>query len=536
MEDRKIIIEETNGEKTLLDLLQGRGVYVPAYCGGSGTCGKCRVRILNEPPAVTEAERELLSADDLEAGVRLACLTEPEVGMEVEILAGDEAEMKVETSFSVSAEALRQPDGQGSGKDLSAPAKASEKGSGQNEQGSQDRQSGQDEQSGQVEACSAGSPVVAAVDIGTTTIVMSAVDAGSGQVLGTAAGVNHQRAFGADVISRIDASNRGKGAMLRSTILRDLDLLQGQLGLPAGTRRVISGNSTMQHLLQGLSCRTLGVAPYTPVDISLHSYENMTILPGISTFVGADIVSGIVACGMDRSEEVCILVDLGTNGEMAIGNRDRIVCASTAAGPAFEGGNISCGMAGIPGAISAVTITEGRAAVETIGGAPPAGLCGTGVIEVMYELLKEEIVDETGCMDDEWIEDGFPLAEGVTFSAMDVRELQLAKAAVRAGMEVLLQAFGMDYDGVGRVYLAGGFGQKINLEKAVGIGLLPEELLDRMEPVGNSSLAGAVMAAQDPSVLERMARTAEMAQETALAENPLFSDLYMEHMFFPEQE
>ena len=193
-------------------------------------------------------------------------------------------------------------------------------------------------------------------------------------------------------------------------------------------------------------------------------------------------------------------------------------------------------VAGIPGAISAVTITDGRAAVETIGGAPPAGLCGTGVIEVMYELLKEEIVDETGCLDDEWIEDGFPLVEGVTFSAKDVRELQLAKAAVRAGMEVLLQAFGMDYDGVGKVYLAGGFGQKINLEKAVGIGLLPEELLDRMEPVGNSSLAGAVMAAQDPSVLERMARTAEMAEETALAENPLFSDLYMEHMFFPEQE
>ena len=511
MEDRKIIIEETNGEKTLLDLLQGRGVYVPAYCGGSGTCGKCRVRILNDPPAVTEAERELLSADDLEAGVRLACLTEPEAGMEVEILAGDEAEMKVETSFSVSA-------------------KASEKGSGQNEQGSQDRQSGQ------VEACSAGSPVVAAVDIGTTTIVMSAVDTGSGQVLGTAAGVNHQRAFGADVISRIDASNHGKGAMLQSTILRDLDLLQGQLGLPAGTQRVISGNSTMQHLLQGLSCRTLGVAPYTPVDISLHTYENMTILPGISTFVGADIVSGIVACGMDRSEEVCILVDLGTNGEMAIGNRDRIVCASTAAGPAFEGGNISCGMAGIPGAISAVTITDGRTSVETIGGAKPAGLCGTGVIEAMYELLKEEIVDETGCMDDEWIEDGFPLAEGVAFSAKDVRELQLAKAAVRAGMEVLLQVCGMDYEGVGRVYLAGGFGQKINLEKAVGIGLLPEELLDRMEPVGNSSLAGAVMAAQDPSVMERMARTAEMAEETALAENPLFSDLYMEHMFFPEQD
>ena len=238
---------------------------------------------------------------------------------------------------------------------------------------------------------------------------------------------------------------------------------------------------------------------------------------------------------MDRSEEVCILVDLGTNGEIAIGNRDRILCASTAAGPAFEGGNISCGMAGIPGAISSVTIEDGKVFLKTIDDAPPAGLCGTGVLETMYELLKEEIVDETGCMEDEWIDDGFPLAEGIVFTAKDVRELQLAKSAVRAGMEVLLRSFGAGWSEIGRLFIAGGFGQKINMEKAVGIGLLPEELQGRMEPVGNSSLAGAVMAARDPAVIDRMVRAAQMAQEIPLAESPLFSDLYMEHMFFPEQ-
>ena len=446
--------------------------------------------------------------------MRLACLTVPKEGMEVEILAGDEAEMEIETSFSAAAET-----GAAAASEKTAASSAYE----ETPDGMQHAQSGQ------------SGPVAAAVDIGTTTVVMSAVDTTSGQVLRTAAGVNHQRAYGADVISRIDASNRGSGEVLQDLILQDLDQLQAQLGLPSGTQRVISGNTTMQHLLQGLPCKTLGVAPYTPVDISLHKYENMLLLPGISTYVGADIVSGITACGMDRSEEVCILVDLGTNGEIAIGNRDRILCASTAAGPAFEGGNISCGMAGIPGAISSVTIEDGEVLLKTIDDAPPAGLCGTGVLETMYELLKEEIVDETGCMEDEWIDDGFPLAEGIVFTAKDVRELQLAKSAVRAGMEVLLRSFGAGWSEIGRLFIAGGFGQKINMEKAVGIGLLPEELQDRMEPVGNSSLAGAVMAARDPAVIDRMVRAAQMAQEIALAESPLFSDLYMEHMFFPEQ-
>ncbi|MDO5132120.1 MAG: ASKHA domain-containing protein, partial [Eubacteriales bacterium] len=397
--------------------------------------------------------------------------------------------------------------------------------------------------------------IVAAVDIGTTTIAMSSITMPStampstaispiaissqgagGRVLRTVTGINHQRAYGADVISRIDASNHGKGAALQESILGDLADLRAQLGLPQDVRMIVSGNSTMEHLLQKLPCQTLGVAPYTPVDISLHMYENMQILPGISTFVGADIVSGIVACGMDQSDELCILVDLGTNGEMAIGNRDRIVSASTAAGPAFEGGNISCGVAGIPGAISSVEIRDGEARIRTIGDKAPVGLCGTGVLEVMYELLKEEIVDETGLMDDEYADDGFPLAEGIVFTAKDIREVQLAKAAVRAGMEVLLQEFGADYEQVGKLYLAGGFGQKIDLVKAVGIGLLPEELLGKIRAVGNSSLAGAVMAAQDPEILRRMERVAATAEETALAENPRFSDLYMEHMFFPEEE
>ena len=332
----------------------------------------------------------------------------------------------------------------------------------------------------------------------------------------------------------MEASNRGQGEQLRQCILEDLRTLLTQLSVPEDTPLIIAGNTTMEHLLQGYSCETLGVAPYTPVDISLHQEGNKTILPGISTFVGADIVSGVIACGMDQTDAVNLLVDLGTNGEMVLGSRQKMIATSTAAGPAFEGGNISCGVAGIAGAISTVDIIDGQTKIGTIGGQPPIGLCGTGVLETAYELLKEGIIDETGSPDDAFFENGFALAPSVTFTIKDVREIQLAKAAIRAGIEVMLAEYGIVYEDVAHVYLAGGFGQKVNIHKAVGIGLLPEELSDKVLAVGNSSLAGAVLYAKNPTLGERFRAVAETTGEIALAENRLFNDLYVEHMFFPE--
>lgn len=517
MENQRIRLDNVQKGSTVLEALQARGDYVPAPCGGKGTCGKCRVRFVRgntaedvRIPDPSGADRSLLTEKDIASGVRLACTAAAAAGMEIELTFQDESAIQVESSFSLDSSSGPSGGKEGTVSDVNGIAVHAD--------------------------ISAAGTMTAAVDIGTTTIAMSAVEDATGRVLGTVTGINRQRAFGADVISRIEAAGQGKADLLQQSILRDLAALRGQLGLDGDVPMVVSGNTTMEHLLQKLPCQTLGTAPYTPVDISLHQYENMTILPGISTFVGADIVSGIVACGMDQSDEISILVDLGTNGEMAIGNKERILSASTAAGPAFEGGNISCGVAGIPGAVSRVKIKDGAVNVETIGGRTPVGLCGTGVIEVVYELLKEELLDETGLLDDEYFEDGFPVADGIVFTNKDVREVQLAKSAIRAGMEVLLNAYGADFGQIDRLYLAGGFGQKIDLEKAVGIGLLPEELRDRIIPVGNSSLAGAVMAARGPAVLERMRLVGGTAEETSLAENPLFSELFMEYMFFPEQD
>lgn len=475
---------EGNGKTTVLELLQKEQIFLPADCGGRGTCGKCKVQFLGGAPDPLEEEKKKLSEEQLAEGVRLACRCCPDGPFEVAFEQAEE-EIAVETI---------QTDGRTGG--------------------------------------SSGHHAVA-IDIGTTTIAAALLDTERQQILDSRTCVNHQRAYGADVISRIQASNDGKGEELQQLVQKDLQQLITEMGEePETVPAVIAGNTTMEHLLQGLSCETLGVAPFTPVDISLHQKDNYLILPGISTYVGADIVAGIVASGMDQSEEVCMLIDLGTNGEMAIGNKDRILVASTAAGPAFEGGNIFCGVAGIPGAISRVTVTDGAVQYETIGDKEPVGLCGTGVLEIMYELLKEEIVDETGLMDDDYVDDGFPLAEGIVFTDRDIREVQLAKSAIRAGAETLMKEYGVTYEEIHRLYLAGGFGQKIDLKKAAGIGILPEELIDKTEAAGNSSLAGAVLAACDPAVRQRFEQAVLLSEEVSLSESRVFNDLYVEYMFF----
>lgn len=478
--------------ENLLDLLRYQESYIPAYCGGKGICGKCKVRFMKNAPEPTENERTFFSEEELENGWRLACESEVNGKIELELSFYDEESMEIETGFYGSI--VRQYDDE-------------------------------------------NNTELVAVDIGTTTIAAAKIDKNTKKVIKTVTSVNNQRMFGADVISRIEAANNGRGEQLQGLILNDIEKLFRKLEISKeDTKVIISGNTTMEHLLQGYSCKTLGIAPYETVDISLHEYENMTILPGISTFVGADIVSGIIATGMNQSDSISILVDVGTNGEMSIGNKDRILVASTAAGPAFEGGNIAHGMAGIKGAIDTVTIDDGEASITTIGGGKPIGICGSGVLEVTYELLKNELIDETGLLEDEYFDAGFPLSTDVTFTGKDIREVQLAKSAIRTGIEILIKEYGITYKEIDKLYLAGGFGQHINIKKAVGIGLLPKELEEKVVAVGNTSLAGAVLYATNSSLGLQFEAVAKTAKEISLAENRAFNDLYMEYMFFPEPE
>lgn len=518
------------GRKTdsLLKTLQEHDLFIPAVCAGRGTCGKCRVRFLKGAVQPSDEDRKIFSEEELERGFRLACRAYPKKPCTIRL-----EEEETEGFFVLTEEQVQN--------NKEARNRRQQSGSHQNER----KQSGSQQEGGKGENLYA-----AAADIGTTTIAVRLLKMPEGTPVDVFTDINRQRAYGADVISRIEASNAGKKEALKKSIRDQLEkglnmLMKGREGTLE--KMIIGGNSTMIHLLMGYSCEGLGVYPFTPVNIStIHTtgkelFEDwteeldITVCPGVAAFVGGDITAGMYALDFDKKEKPCVLIDLGTNGEMAIGCGDRILVTSTAAGPAFEGGNIVCGTGSIPGAICAVELKEGRTMVQTIGGKDARGICGTGVIDTVYELKKAEIIDETGRMEEPWFAAGFLLSEengGIRFYQKDVREIQLAKSAVRAGLETLISKYGTSYDEIEHIYIAGGFGHQMDVRKAADIGLLPDECLEKISAEGNTCLKGMEKALTDRTAGERMRHLAETAEEVQLSNDKQFQEFYMEYMYF----
>lgn len=504
-ETKTILVKE--GE-SLLDAFIRQEIYISAPCGGKGRCGKCGIQVLNGNTWISDEDKKIYSEEELDAGWRLSCCLYPTEELEVSVSQSDESLF----------EAVGETENT--------------------------------EESGTEEAF-----YHVAVDIGTTTIAMSLIGGESGKVFHTVTSVNSQRAYGADVISRIQASVDGKKEELKKSIQKDLQDSMEKLLKETGVsgedvgKIVIGGNTTMGHLLMGYDCDTLGVFPFTPVNIDFikgteeilgtdrFGKKEVVLLPGISTYVGGDIVSGMYAYDFTEKEDVCMFIDLGTNGEMGIGNKEKILVTSTAAGPAFEGGNITWGMGSVPGAICSVKIEGTETEVKTIREEAPQGICGTGVVETAAELVREEIVDETGALDEDYFDDGFPLAKTpdgkeIVFTQKDVREIQLAKAAVRAGVETLLLRYGIKKEEVSKVYLAGGFGYKLNTDKAIAIGMIPEEWQERIVAVGNSSLSGACKYLKDENGDKTIEKLVSISEEVNLSADKEFNEFYMNEMFF----
>lgn len=502
--------KNTDGKRSLLEEFLSFEEKITVPCGGKGICGKCRMQVLEGTFKITPEDEKFFKKEELAKGLRLACKAVPEGDFKVKWLGALEEEMEV-----LGNRVVIEP-----------------------------RQ----------KVSAADGQVVIGIDIGTTTLAFSAYEINSEKVVMEVAGLNHQRSFGADVIARIQASNEGQKAELQKSIQRDLLngmralCLKGNLA-PAQIKKVVlAGNTTMIHLLMGYSCETLGVVPFTPYNLEQIETDMNTlcetfdmpfetvIMPGISTFVGGDITAGIMAVEMYRKEKPCLFIDLGTNGEMAIGNRDKILVTSTAAGPAFEGGNISCGVGSIPGAICHVKL-EGDKEIGTIGNKPPVGICGTGVVETTAQLIKTELLDETGLLDEDYFEEGYPLAEGsngevIHFTQKDVREIQLAKAAVRAGLETLMLRYGTTCEELEAVYVAGGFGYKLNLKEAVAIGMFPEKLLSKMQAAGNTSLEGAKNYGLGKFTSDDVEKMRQVTEEISLGNDKDFQEFYMEYMMF----
>ena len=457
------------GTQRLSALLERAGQAVAQPCGGRGVCGKCAVLLDGDVSAPNAAEQR--------CGARLACQA---------MVHGDATVMLPDV----------------------LPMEQIEAGSG------------------------------AEVDIGTTTLALRLYDLQIGACLAVCAMLNPQTTVAADVIGRMDAAMKGQLAGLQASVGSAVQTLLrtacAQAGVPAEDTAslVLTGNTTMLYLLTGRNPACLSRAPFEADCTFGEEYA----LPGrrcylphcLHAFVGADTTCALLAGGMLEKQETALMCDIGTNGEIAPWHRGQLYVASTAAGPAFEGAGISCGCGSIPGAIDRVRVEHGALHIHTIGGRKPVGLCGSGLVDAVAALLEMGIIDETGAMEDA----AFLLAEGVQLTRRDVRALQLAKAAMAAGMGSLLHAAGCPAEDVAAVYLAGGFGSHLSMAGAARIGLIAPALADRVRVIGNAALDGAAMLLMDTALRDRTAALQRQAQHVRLDGNAFFSQRYVDAMMF----
>lgn len=372
-----------------------------------------------------------------------------------------------------------------------------------------------------------------ALDIGTTTLALALVSLDEGRTVKVVTATNPQRRFGADVISRIDYCRKSSVRALQEVLIGAINRMIAELGATADIMYV-SANTTMLHTFFGVDCTSIGVAPYTPAFLASKTEDAQTLgltgvrrvvsLPSVSSFVGADLVAGLHLIGMPAPGQYNLLIDLGTNAEAVLYSNHSGVATAAAAGPCFEGANISCGMSATKGAICAFSLDYGHASYQTIGGEAPVGICGTGLIDVIAALLQNGIIDETGAMDTD-----YTLAHGVTLTREDVRQYQLAKSAVYSAILTLLKTEGIGFDKIATMYISGGFSTQINVHNAMISGLFPRELARKAVVLRNSSLQGTVRYACEGGDLGRFT---DMIQYVDLSKNRYFSDLFVKNMLF----
>ena len=469
----------------LRDLLTESGGETP--CGGLGRCGGCRVRVEAGELPVTGRDRAVLSPAELAEGWRLGCAARAEADVTLSV-GGDIA--------PVLGDAAAVGGGRRHGLGV-------------------------------------------AIDLGTTTLAAQLVDMASGALLGSRTALNPQTRFGADVMSRVRAAASGDGPMrvIRAELGRMVAGLVGGRGGEVADI-VLVGNTVMHHVFAGLDVRPLAEVPYESPSIGeqrfvpgelgwsgLPDARIVRFLPCLGGFVGSDILAGLVAVGLGEQDGLRALADLGTNGEIVLGNRARILVASTAAGTAFEAGSIAMGMRAAAGAIAQVTAgADGHFDCTVIGGGAPRGLCGSGVVGAVAAGLETGAIRPNGRLA---AGKTLAIAGNVQLTQGDVRELQLAKGAIAAGLRILLRRWGTGIDAIEALFLAGAFGNYVDPDSAIRIGLV-ETAARRVRPVGNTALRGAKMllGRETYPVLQRVSHV-------ALAADPEFADTFAACMRFP---
>ncbi len=486
--NKKTILNAEKGKNLLSALAEG-GFYIPASCGGRGRCGKCRVKLTEGGVSGAKAEN----------GYVLSCLA---------YISGD---VTVELN-EVTGGGLTQFWGTVTERDSLT-----------------------------------GYGV--ALDIGTTTLAFYLMDLKSGAELDSYSCLNPQGVYGADVISRITACTEGKLPELNRLITQKvnavINMFKEKHGIKEIDRLTVCGNTTMLHLFANEDASPLGVYPFKPVFTETRVYSggdigvnavSVTLLPSVSAYVGSDITAGIISTRMTENNKNNMLIDIGTNGEIALYTGGRLYCASTAAGPALEGANITWGTGGVKGAIDSAEYNNGKIRYTVIGGGKAEGICGSGLIDIMAAMLEKGVFDETGAFSGLQIpglrEDRYYINDEIYISQKDVREFQLAKSAICAGLKALAAKAGLTLSGIDNLYIAGGLGYYINHKNAVKVGLLPKETANKITVVGNSAGAGAKMCLLSQRQTALCGEAAKSCQNIELSAEELFMEEYINNMAF----
>ena len=479
----KEYLYESSEPILLSEVLRRLGIPISLPCAGTGRCGKCKVRATGEISPPNAMELAHLSEAELKAGIRLLCRTAA-LGNAIIHYTQEDLQMQGVTEGKSS-----------NGFHVSAPY--------QNGAG-------------------------LAFDIGTTTVAGYLYEFPSGKQTASLLRENRQRAHGADVISRMSYAIGGGKDLLQSEIVGELKEMESELaGDKEVQARVVTGNTAMLSFYLGVDTEGMSRAPFEPGSLFGYWQGNTYFPRSMDAFVGADITTAILAADLLRHKSA-LLLDIGTNGEMALWHEGQLTACSTAAGPAFEGVGIEQGMEAKKGAVSKVDLTPSGLIYETVHHAPPIGICGTGVMDAVAALLERGDVDETGYM-----ETRAKIAPGVYLTPEDVRQVQLAKAAISAGIRVLLYEAGISAADLDACYIAGGFGSFIRPETATRIGLIPFEAKNLITPIGNGAGVGAGILLLDPTRIPEAEEVAKSAHTLNLADHPRFSDYYMEEMMFP---
>ncbi len=578
---------------TIMQALHRAGLNIDAPCGGNGTCKKCKVKVTD-----ADGQRTVLACQTVITGDMTVDISREDEGHRI-LMGGITREVAATPSVSVCTIQVPRP----STTDLRScwlrVCAAAEEAAGlpagtirPNLLAISDLYQTLEANEYRVDAilCDGallavqpvGSPVLGlAYDIGTTTIACYLLDLRSGKQLSQSSMLNPQTTFGGDVIMRMKYSVENGLEELTDCVRKALNALAAKSAASAKQKLkdvylvTVVGNTCMHHLFMGISPASLAYAPYTaavtePIQseavnfgFSIHPAAKLFMLPNIAGFVGADTVGAALAASMDDKEKLTLLIDIGTNGEMVLGTKEHLVACSTAAGPAFEGALISCGMRGAEGAIDHVKLLNGKFEYTVIGGGKPIGICGSGLIDLLSELVRVGLVESGGRMiDDDEVEadpackpyagfmetkNGFRAfrmasaeesgtGEALYFTQKDVREVQLAKGAMAAGIQMMCRHLGVTVEEITSVMIAGAFGSYMSPVSACGIGLIPPQLGDRVTAIGNAAGEGSKLCALSIDEYRRAATLAKGMDYLELAADPAFQDVFVDELEFPSDE